>query len=301
MAPVEARVIDAPLSPAAPSRGTSVKAGVRGGLPQSSLRIVVVMAFIVAFVYPFAQMLLTSLTPPDQILSNPPRTLPQSWSLENFQQAFRQIPVGRYFLNTAFISGMTVLGALVSCPLVAYSLAKVQWWGRQPLLVLVLATMMLPPQATMIPVFIIWNELGLTNTYWPLIVPSFLGTPFLIFMIRQFMVHVDDDLLDAARLDGASQWRLYWSITVPLVKPALVTAAVFQFVWTWTDFLGPLLYLNDESKYTLSLGLYAFFGQNDVAWGPLMAACVMFTVPAVIVFLVAQRWFVGGLAAGAMK
>lgn len=153
----------------------------------------------------------------------------------------------------------------------------------------------------MVPIFLIWNNLGLTNTYWPLITPAFLGTPFLIFMIRQFLMQVPDELIEAGRLDGAGEFTIYARIVLPLARPALITAGVFQFVWTWTDFLGPLIYLNDDSKYTLSIGLYSFFGQHDIAWGPLMAACVLFTIPAVLIFLVAQRYFVGGISTGALK
>jgi multiple sugar transport system permease protein len=264
-------------------------------------RVTIVLVVVTLFTYPFAQMVLTSLTPPDQILSASHGTLDHGWTLENFKAALDAMPIARYFVNTVFVSAMTVLGTVISCPLVAYSLSKVEWRGSKPLLIVVLATMMLPPQVTMIPVFLIWNRLGMTDGYLPLIMPAFLGTPFLIFMIRQFLMQVPDDLLDAARIDGASEWRIYWSIALPLIRPAVITAGVFQFVWTWTDFLGPLIYLNDESKYTLSVGLYSFFGQHDVAWGPLMAACVMFTVPAVIVFLLAQRYFVAGLNTGALK
>jgi multiple sugar transport system permease protein len=194
-----------------------------------------------------------------------------------------------------------VLGTLISCPLVAYSLAKVRWGGRKPLLIVVLATMMLPPQVTLVPLFIFWSHLGLTNSYVPLIAPTFLGTPFLIYMIRQFLLSVPDELLDAARMDGASEFRVYWNIVIPLAVPALITAGIFQFIWSWTDFLGPLLYLNDSSKYTLSLGVYAFFNDQGVAWGPLMAACVLFTLPAILLFIVFQRYFIGGTTAGALK
>jgi multiple sugar transport system permease protein len=132
-------------------------------------------------------------------------------------------------------------------------------------------------------------------------VPTFLGVPFLIYLIRQFLMAIPDELLEAARIDGASEFRTYWSIVLPIARPALVTAAVFQFVWAWTDFMNPLIYLGDASKYTLSLGLYSFFSQHGVEWGPLMAACVLFTIPALIIFLVAQRYFISGVAAGALK
>lgn len=253
------------------------------------------------FLFPLLVMVSTAFKTPTDIFSSPPTLLPSEWTTENFATAFEQIPVWRYLANTLFVSGMSILGTVISCPLVAYALAKVRWRGARPLLILVLATMMLPPQVTLIPLFLVWNGLEATNSYLPLIVPTFLGTPFFIFMIRQFLLAVPDELIEAARLDGASEFRTYATIVLPLARPAIVTAAIFQFVWAWTDFLNPLIYLNDESTYTLSIGLYAFFGENDVAWGPLMAACAMFTLPAVIIFLIGQKFFIGGASAGALK
>ena len=253
------------------------------------------------FLFPLLVMLSTAFKTPGDVFSSPPSLLPTDWTMDNFAEAFEQIPVWRYLGNTLFVSGMSILGTVISCPLVAYALAKVRWRASRPLLILVLATMMLPPQVTLIPLFLVWNGLEATNTYLPLIVPAFLGTPFFIFMIRQFLLAVPDELIEAARLDGASEFRTYATIVLPLARPAIVTAAIFQFVWAWTDFLNPLIYLNDESTYTLSIGLYAFFGENDVAWGPLMAACVMFTLPAVVIFLIGQKFFIGGASAGALK
>ncbi|PRA81472.1 carbohydrate ABC transporter permease [Microbacterium sp. MYb66] len=253
------------------------------------------------FLFPLLVMLSTAFKTPGDVFSSPPSLLPSDWTFDNFAEAFEQIPVWRYLANTLFVSGMSILGTVISCPLVAYALAKVRWRGARPLLILVLATMMLPPQVTLIPLFLVWNGLEATNTYLPLIVPAFLGTPFFIFMIRQFLLAVPDELIEAARLDGASEFRTYATIVLPLARPAIVTAAIFQFVWAWTDFLNPLIYLNDQSTYTLSIGLYAFFGENDVAWGPLMAACVMFTLPAVAIFLIGQKFFIGGASAGALK
>jgi multiple sugar transport system permease protein len=132
-------------------------------------------------------------------------------------------------------------------------------------------------------------------------VPSFFGTPFFIFLMRQFLVNMPDDLLEAARLDGASELRIYWQIVLPLARPALATIAVFQFVWAWTDFLSPLIYLDDDAEYTLSIGLYNFFSEHGVEWGPLMAASALFTLPALVIFLVGQRHFVEGIATKGLK
>lgn len=273
----------------------------RRRLTRSIRQQISVALLALVFLFPLLVMVSTAFKTPNDVFSSPPTLLPTEWTLDNFAEAFAQIPIWRYLANTLFVSGMSILGTIIACPLVAYSLAKVRWRGARPLLIVVLATMMLPPQVTLIPLFLVWNGLGATNTYLPLIVPAFLGTPFFIFMIRQFLLAVPDELIEAARLDGASEFRTYATIVLPLARPAIVTAAIFQFVWAWTDFLNPLIYLNDESTYTLSLGLYAFFGENDVAWGPLMAACVLFTLPAVVIFLIGQKFFIGGAAAGALK
>lgn len=256
---------------------------------------------VFVFVFPFVVMLTTSFKITDEIFSAPPELWPRTWTLEHVQAVIDQIPFWRYLGNTLFVSALSVLGTLLACPLVAYSLAKLAWPGRNALFVLILATMMLPPQVTLIPLYMLWNGIGATNTYLPLVLPAFLGTPFFIFMIRQFLLAVPDELLEAARIDGAGEFRIYWNIVLPIARPALITSAAFQFVWTWTDFLNPLIYLNDPDSYTLSIGLYSFFGEHGVQWGPLMAACVMFTLPAVFIYFACQRYFVGGIAAGALK
>lgn len=265
------------------------------------MRVVLVALVVAGFAFPFAIMVTTSFKTTGDIFHAPPRFWPTSWTLASFRAAFLQMPFWRYLGNTLLLCGLNVLGTVVACPLVAYSLAKLRWRGRGPLLVLVLATMMLPPQVTLIPIYLIWNDLHAVNTYWPLVVPAFCGTPFLIFMIRQFLISVPDDLLEAARIDGTPELRIYLRVVLPLARPALATAAVFQFVWTWTDFLNPLIYLNDPSKYTLSIGLYNFFSEHGVAWGPLMAACVLFTIPAFLIFLAGQRYFVEGIATRGFK
>ncbi len=264
-------------------------------------RYLLVCVLALAFVFPFLVMLSTGFKLPADVFSAPPTLWPKEWTLANFRAVFDEIPFWRYLWNTIVIAGLSVLGMLIASPLVAYSLAKIGWRGQRPLLVVVMATMMLPPQVTMIPLFLMWNGLHATNSIVPLIAPAFFGTPFLIFMIRQFLTSVPNELLQAARLDGASELRIYRSIVLPQARPALITAAIFQFVWAWTDFLNPLIYLNDSSKYTLSIGLYSFFGEHNVEWGPLMAASVLFTIPALALFVAFQRYFVGGISAGALK
>ncbi|WP_214326333.1 carbohydrate ABC transporter permease [Nonomuraea sediminis] len=254
-----------------------------------------------AFLLPFVVMVATSFKSPQDVFAFPPRLLPQHWVSDNYAEATRVMPFWRYLLNTVWLCAVTMAGSVLSCPLVAYALSKLRWRGRGVVFFLVVATMMLPPQVTLIPVYLVWNKLGLAGTYWPLVVPSFLGTPFFIFLLRQFLMNVPDELLEAARIDGASEFAIYWRLVLPLTRPALITVAVFQFVWTWTDFLSPLIYLNDTSQYTLSIGLYNFFSEHGVAWGPLMAACLMFAAPALVIFVLGQRYFVDGIATSGLK
>jgi len=265
------------------------------------LSYVAAVAVSLGFVFPFVVMLTTAFKPADEVFTLPPSLLPETWRVENFSDAFASMPFWRYLSNSLIVAGGAVLGTVLASPLVAYSLSKIAWRGRGPLTFLVLATMMLPPQVTMIPIFLIWDRLGLTGTYLPLIVPAFFGTPFFIFLMRQFFLTLPNDLLDAARIDGASEWRIYRSIMLPLAKPAVATIALFQFLWSWTDFLNPLIYLNDQDAYTLSLGLYRFFSDHGVDWGPLMAASALFTAPALVIFLIGQRYFVEGIATQGFK
>lgn len=264
-------------------------------------RNILVIALSLMFLFPVLTMVSTAFKLPDDVFHAPPTLLPTEWTLSNFAKAFDDIPVWRYLANTLLISVISTVGTIISCPLVAYALSKIRWAGAKPMLILVLATMMLPPQVTMIPIFLIWNDLGLVNSYLPLVVPTFLGVPFFIFLIRQFLLSVPDELIEAARIDGASELRTYATIVLPIARPAIVTTAMFQFIWAWVDFLNPLIYLNDPDKYTLSIGIYAFFGQNTAAWGPLMAACVLFALPALALFLIGQRFLIGGISTGAIK
>lgn len=278
-----------------------VRARRRRRLARKPIRYVALLPVVLGMLFPFVVMLTTSVKTPEDVFGLPPTLLPTEWEFGNFGAAMDAMPFWRYLGNTLLVSGLCVVGSLLSCPLVAYSLAKLRWRGRGVLLMLILSTMMLPPQVTLVPLYLLWDRLGLTGTYLPLVIPSFLGTPFLIFMLRQFMLGIPDELLQAARLDGASELRVYLQIVLPLARPALATVAVFQFVWSWTDFLNPLIYLSDESQYTLSIGLYNFFSEHGVDWGPLMAASVMFTLPALVIFLLGQRYFVEGIATRGLK
>lgn len=273
-------------------------------LPASAgqlLRYPLLIGISALFFFPILVVLSTSFKPPTEIFSLPPQLWSEHWTLDNYVEAFEAMPFVRYLVNTALLSSVSVLGQLLSSPLVAYGLSKIRWRGRDGLLLLVISTMMLPPQVTLIPVYLLWNKIGLIGTYWPLLIPQFFGSAFFIFMLRQFFRGIPDELLDAARVDGASEFRIYRSIVLPVARAALVTVAIFTFMWTWTDFLLPLIYLTDPSQYTLSIGLYAFFSEHGVQWGALMAASLMMSLPLVLLFLFAQKQFIQGVSITGLK
>ena len=219
----------------------------------------------------------------------------------NYTDALRYIPFWRYTLTSVFLVAMNVLGQLVACSLVAYSFARLRWPGRDVCFVVLLGTMMLPPQVTMIPVFLIFKKLGWFNTLYPLWVPSFLGSAFFIFLLRQFMKSIPTDLEDAAKIDGCSFFGIYWRIILPLIKPALAAIAIFTFMHAWNDFMGPLIYVSDQRLYPLSLGLFIFQTAHRAEHGMLMAASTLMTLPVVVTFFLAQRYFIQGVTLTGMK
>jgi ABC-type glycerol-3-phosphate transport system permease component len=197
-------------------------------------------------------MISSSLKPNYQVLEFPPRWLPRPVRWQNYPEALTYVPFGRYALNTLFVSVMNIVGNVVSCTLVAYGFARLRAPGKNVLFLLLLATMMLPYPATMIPIYIGFNALGWVNTFWPLIVPAFFGNAFYIFLLRQFFLTIPEDLEAAARIDGANTWQIIWHVILPVVRPAIATVAIFTFQSTWNDFLAPLIYLHDQTKYTVS-------------------------------------------------
>lgn len=204
-------------------------------------------------------------------------------------------------MNTIFITALSVLGSMFATPMVAYSLARIKWAGSKVISSLIMATMMIPYTVTMIPLYRIWSKLGATNTYLPLIVPTFFGTPFFIIIMRQFFAGLPNSLMEAAKIDGAGEFRRYFSIALPLSKPALTTVGIYAFINAWGDYLAPMIYINKTEKYTLSLGLQGFLNQFSVDWTHLMAAAFLFVLPVVIFFLIFQRNFVEGIATSGLK
>ncbi len=256
----------------------------------------------VIFAFPMVWLLVTALKPEALIFRYPP-----VWIFQPELTHLKTVLLGdvfhfrTYLMNSLFVCEMTIVGTLLSCSLAAYSLAHIQWRFRQPLFVLMLATMMLPAQVTMIPVFVLFKQLGWLNSFLPLIVPAFLGSPFFIFLLRQFFMTVPKDLLDAATVDGCGHLRIWWLIMIPLSKPALATVGLFAFLGAWNDFMGPLIYLQDENQYTLSLALAMFKNQYEVQYGPMMAASAIMTLPIIILFFFTQRTFIQGVKMTGLK
>jgi len=247
-------------------------------------------------------MISTSLKNPQELAVWPPIWIPHPPRWDNYVQAFGQAEFARFFVNTLKIALPSVIGALLSNSLVAYGFSRVRWPGRDTVFAIVLATMILPGFVTFIPLYIIFHRLGWINTYAPLVVPVFLANPFFVFLLRQFFMGLPTELSDAARVDGASELGTFWMVILPLAKPALAVVALFQFIGSWNDYFGPLIYLSDKSLYTVSLGIANMrgsYGFNNYAW--IMAATVMSIVPIIVLFFFAQRTFIEGIALTGLK
>jgi multiple sugar transport system permease protein len=275
--------------------GTQIK-------PRNIAQILVYVALVglaVLFSLPFVWLVLTSLKPPAEVFS--PGWVPENFTLENYGDVFRFAPVERWLRNSFMIAILGVVTVVYSSALVAYGFSRLRFRGRTQLFALVIATYMIPAAITMVPTFLIWNEFGLVGTYYPLWAGNLFGSAFYIFMLRQFFLSIPQDLVDAARIDGAGYLRIFWSIMLPLMKPALAAVAVFEFQAKWNDFMNPLIYLNKPSMYTMSLGLGLFKSEYETQWALLMAASVIFTVPMVVLFFIAQRYFIEGIATTGLK
>jgi multiple sugar transport system permease protein len=270
-----------------------------GGLARHAL----LMAVSIIFLFPFYWMVTAALKSKDQLFAVPPQWIPNPVHWENFLAAldYPGFPYFRLLWNSIFYSGMVTVGTVISCAAVGYGFARLKFPGRDLLFAITLATLMVPPIVTYIPTYILFAKLELTGSYAPLILPKFLGDAFFIFMIRQFFMGVPWELSDAARIDGAGEFRIFWEIMLPLVRPALIVVAVFSLLYTWHDFFGPLIYLQDRNMYPLTLGLFAFQGQRTLEWPLIMAGATLTTLPMVIVFMFTQRYFIRGIATTGLK
>lgn len=260
----------------------------------------VLIGVAIAFLAPFFFILMTALMTSRQAVT--PSFIPRPSVWPNFAEVFRRIPMVTYTWNTVQIAAGATIGVVLSCVPVAYALSRMRWRGRQVAFVLVLATIMLPYQVTIVPLYIIWVRLGQVGHLTPLILPSFLGDAFSIFLLRQFFLTIPEELSDAARVDGASEWQIMTRVIVPLAKPAIAAVALFQFLYSWNDLFGPLLFVGTNQRlWTLTIALTEFQSRHGVEWNLTMAASVLVMLPVIVLFFLAQRVFVEGVTLTGVK
>jgi ABC-type glycerol-3-phosphate transport system permease component len=264
----------------------------------------------VLFSTPFVWLVLSSLKQSTELYVYPPKWIPEvleNWPIaledliKNYKDALVYIPYFTYVGNTVYLTMMNIIGQLFAVSFVAYSFARLKWRGRNVFFVILISTMVLPGQVTMIPAFLIFKALGWYNSFKPLWVPSFFGSAFNIFLLRQFYLTIPKDLDDSAKIDGAGPFRIYWYIMLPLVRPVLIVIAIFTFLGAWNDFIGPLIYLNDPELTPIALGLQVFKSAHGSEFGMLMAAATVMTVPIIVLFFLAQRYFIQGITLTGMK
>ncbi|MCY0898883.1 MAG: carbohydrate ABC transporter permease [Firmicutes bacterium] len=253
------------------------------------------LGIVLLFVVPIIWMVLTSFQPETQIFNPSAGWIPVHWMWSNYVKALEYFPYLLYLKNTLTITVPATAGIVVSSAFVAYGLSHLKWRGQNAVFYVVLSHMVIPVWVTIIPLYIIFSHIHWINTYWPLIVPHLFGSAFSVFLYRQFFLKQPTAVLDAARIDGASELRIFAQIVMPMAQPAILVVTLLNFVWTWTDFFGPLVFLNDPNKYTLMLGLAVFEGKHLTLWPELMAANVMVIAPVLLIFALAQRQFIEGI------
>jgi len=250
----------------------------------------------ILFLIPIVWVIVTSLKLPGQVYTEPPIWIPKDIIWTNYVDIFTRVPLLHYGLNSIIVAGLSTIGTLISCSLVAFSLARLKWPGRDFVFLMVLGTMMLPAVVTLIPTYVIYTRLHWVDTYYPLVLPSWLGAnAFNIFLLRQFMYGIPHELDEAARMDGASSIRILFQIMYPLSKPALATVTIFSFLGSYNDLLGPAMYITTNIKYTLPMALYALAGTYGQFWPYVMAASVLMTLPIILIFVLFQNQFIRGI------
>jgi ABC-type glycerol-3-phosphate transport system permease component len=276
----------------------------RAGLGGIATQRIVTFALALLWLTPVVLMVSTSLKTQPQ-LYEPTRIIPDPIAWGNYVAVFfERFPFGRYLGNSLFVSIATVIGDVLSSAFIAYGFAKLRFPGRRFLFILMISTMMFPFAVRMIPLFLMFKQFGWINTYYPLIVPSYFGAhAFFIFLLHQFFKGIPDQLIEAARVDGASELRIWWSIVLPLSRPALAVVGLLAFEQSWNEFLPPLLYITDTRYYTLPLGIFNLVGADDVAqnWNLVMAAAMLMVLPVVTIFVFTQQFFARGIALSGLK
>ncbi len=259
------------------------------------------LAMAILFLIPLYWMVITAFKTPAELTSIPPTIWPRSLRWQNFVDAVSAIPFGQYFVNTVIITGLSTVGAVVSNLLIAYGFACIKWPGRDFVFYLVIATIFIPFPIVAVPLFDMFASLHWVNTFLPLIVPACFGNGFFIFLLRQFLLQIPPEMLEAARIDGAHELQIMYRVIMPMARPALATVAIFAMIASWNDFLGPLIYLQDDSKRTLAIGLQFFRSLHDVQLNLLMAASVLVILPEIILFILFQRYFIEGVTVGSIR
>ncbi len=251
---------------------------------------------VVVIGIPVGWVLLTSLKDAKQLFAWPPVLIPDVWHWENYTNVLEKLPFVRFAANTLFIAVMNIIGRVLSCSLVAFAFARMRFPGRDFLFMLLLSTMMIPHQVTLIPTFALFQKLGWVGSYLPLIVPAFFGDAFFIFLMRQYIMTIPRDLDEAARIDGATTWDIFQKIIMPLCVPPMVLITVLTFLWKWNDFLNPLIYLSNYDDYTIQLGLNMLKGRFNIQWGMIMAGSLLAMAPCVVIYFLTQKYLIGGIA-----
>ena len=264
----------------------------------NSILVFLVLLFLAVVVIgiPVGWVFLTSLKDAKQLFAWPPVVWPDPVRWENYSNVVSNFPFIRFAANSLFIALMNILGRILSCSLVAFSFARLRFPGRDFLFMLLLSTMMIPHQVTLIPTFALFQRLGWVGTYLPLIVPAFFGDVFFIFLMRQYIMTIPRDLDEAARIDGATTWDIFARIIMPLCIPPMVLITVLTFLWKWNDFLNPLVYISNYDDYTIQLGLNMLKGRYNIQWGMIMAGSLLAMSPCIIIYFVTQKYLIGGIA-----
>ncbi|RUT43426.1 carbohydrate ABC transporter permease [Paenibacillus anaericanus] len=278
----------------------------RAFLRQSKLSLVTgyvaLISISVLFIVPFIWLIRSSLMDLSQIFTMPPEWIPEPFKWDNFQRALTVLPFDTFFINTIIIVVSVLIGTVVTSSIAAFGFSRIKWKGRDTVFAILMTSMMLPAAVTIIPSFLGWQMLGFYDTYYPLIVPAYFGGGiFNIFLLRQFYLTIPQDFDEAAFVDGANYFQIYWRIILPLSRSAIIVVALFSFLGSWNDFMGPLIYLKSDNLFTLALGLQMFQGSYTAQWDLLMAASAAVVLPCVIVFLVGQRYFLEGITLSGLK
>lgn len=252
-------------------------------------------------VVPFFWMIATSLKEQAAVFAYPPQWIPNPVQLDNYFRAWTMFPMGTAYLNSFKISILVTIGTLFSCSMAGYAFAKMEFRGKKLIFLVLLATMMIPGQVTMIPMFLWFKQISWLDTHWPLIIPPILTNAFGVFLLRQFMHSIPSELEDAGRIDGLNPWQIYWSIVLPNSRPALAALGIFTYMYHWNNFLGPLIYLNTSEKFTLPLLIASFQGLYSTDWTLLMAASCITLLPVLLIYLFAQRYFIEGITLSGLK